>query len=160
MVVRLSASSTSRALPSEISSGRLSIRVFGRSKDQHLAYKQALQLNSSYFYRKCDSKLLELATAVPLYCNKICISLNIISPFPLICLLQQNVAIMVSSKWIDGRYISVLTVHWDYCENLGFRGPVSFLIYVWISTVVSLTHLPHFTPQKHYYFNVSGTHFY
>jgi hypothetical protein len=25
--------------------------------------------------------------------------------------------------------------------------------------VVSLTHQPRFTPQKHYYFNVSGTHF-
>jgi hypothetical protein len=25
--------------------------------------------------------------------------------------------------------------------------------------VVSLTHRPHFTPQKHYYFYVSGTHF-
>jgi hypothetical protein len=25
--------------------------------------------------------------------------------------------------------------------------------------VLSLTHLPHFTPQKHYYFYVSGTHF-
>jgi hypothetical protein len=25
--------------------------------------------------------------------------------------------------------------------------------------VVSLTHPPHFTSQKHYYFNVSGTHF-
>jgi hypothetical protein len=25
--------------------------------------------------------------------------------------------------------------------------------------VVSLTHQPHFTPQKYYYFNVSGTHF-
>jgi hypothetical protein len=25
--------------------------------------------------------------------------------------------------------------------------------------VVSLTHPPHFTPQKHYYFNVSGAHF-
>jgi hypothetical protein len=26
--------------------------------------------------------------------------------------------------------------------------------------VVSLTHRPCFTPQKHYYFSVSGTHFY
>jgi hypothetical protein len=25
--------------------------------------------------------------------------------------------------------------------------------------VVSLTHPPHFTPHKHHYFNVSGTHF-
>jgi hypothetical protein len=25
--------------------------------------------------------------------------------------------------------------------------------------VVNPTHQPHFTPQKHYYFNVSGTHF-
>jgi hypothetical protein len=25
--------------------------------------------------------------------------------------------------------------------------------------VVSPTHQPHFTPQKHYYFDVSGTHF-
>jgi hypothetical protein len=25
---------------------------------------------------------------------------------------------------------------------------------------VSPTHQPHFTPQKHYYFNVSGIHFY
>jgi hypothetical protein len=25
--------------------------------------------------------------------------------------------------------------------------------------VVSATHPPHFTPQKHYYFSVSGTHF-
>jgi hypothetical protein len=25
--------------------------------------------------------------------------------------------------------------------------------------VVSLTHPSHFSPQKHYYFNVSGTHF-
>jgi hypothetical protein len=25
--------------------------------------------------------------------------------------------------------------------------------------VVSPMHPPHFTPQKHYYFNVSGTHF-
>jgi hypothetical protein len=25
--------------------------------------------------------------------------------------------------------------------------------------VVSFTHPPHFTPQKHYYFNLSGTHF-
>jgi hypothetical protein len=25
--------------------------------------------------------------------------------------------------------------------------------------VVSYTHPPHFTPQKHYYFYVSGTHF-
>jgi hypothetical protein len=25
--------------------------------------------------------------------------------------------------------------------------------------VVSPTHQPHFTPQKHYYFNVSGTNF-
>jgi hypothetical protein len=27
------------------------------------------------------------------------------------------------------------------------------------SKVVSPTHLPHFTPQKHYYFSVSGIHF-
>jgi hypothetical protein len=27
------------------------------------------------------------------------------------------------------------------------------------SKVVSTTHPPHFTPQKHYYFYVSGTHF-
>jgi hypothetical protein len=27
------------------------------------------------------------------------------------------------------------------------------------SKVVSATHPPHFTPQKHYYFYVSGTHF-
>jgi hypothetical protein len=27
------------------------------------------------------------------------------------------------------------------------------------SKVVSPTHRPYFTPQKHYYFNVSGTHF-
>jgi hypothetical protein len=26
--------------------------------------------------------------------------------------------------------------------------------------VVRPTHPPNFTPQKHYYFNVSGTHFY
>jgi hypothetical protein len=25
--------------------------------------------------------------------------------------------------------------------------------------VVSPTHQPHFTPRKHYYFNISGTHF-
>jgi hypothetical protein len=28
-----------------------------------------------------------------------------------------------------------------------------------IGKVVSLTHRPRFTPQKHYYFYVSGTHF-